>query len=125
MPAKNGPCLCVYSGVDFFNAFLICNPAKQKRLRAPSMDTYSLNCGNAESEIAPTPSSTTRGNSTIVWPYAILKPVFHPPLMPYAIFAAKSGPGDMTPDTEIVITIAANSSKDVISEINFPNTRKS
>ena len=34
---------------------------------------------------------------------------FTPSLNPYVIFAANSGPGDITPDAEIIITKTANS----------------
>jgi len=75
---------------------------------------YSLNCGKVANEIAPIPRSMISGNSTIVCPNAILIPVFHPPLMPYATLAAKRGPGDMTPETEIVMTVNANSNSVVM-----------
>jgi len=56
----------------------------------------------------PTPSRMIKGNSTTVWPYAILIPAFAPCFKPYEMFAANNGPGDITPDAEINITIPAN-----------------
>ena len=73
------------------------------------MDIVVLNSGNNSSENAPTPKRTIRGNSTIVCPNATFMPDFVPPLMPQAIFAANSGPGDMTPEAEIMMTTSANS----------------
>jgi len=57
----------------------------------------------------PIPNKITNGNSTIVCPIAILKPALAPSLNPYDMFAAKRGPGAMTPDAEITITNTANS----------------
>src|SRR5579872_853822 len=88
------------------------------------MDMYSLNCGSTPRDIAPIPSNMTSGNSTNVCPYAILIPDFHPDLVPYATFAANRGPGDITPDTDIVMTVAANSSIDVISCYYVSSMRK-
>lgn len=40
---------------------------------------------------------------------AIRIPVFPPPRMPCTMFAVNSGPGAITPDAEIRITVNANS----------------
>ena len=114
IPMKNGPCFGKLPEDDSLKVVLTCSPAKTKRLMAPSMAMYSRNCGKAVNEIAPIPRSMTSGSSTIVCPHAILIPVFHPPRMPYATFAVKRGPGDMTPETEIVMTVNANSSNVVM-----------
>ena len=42
-------------------------------------------------------------------------PALVPSLRPYAMFAAKSGPGDITPEIEITITATANSASCIIS----------
>ena len=51
----------------------------------------------------------TNGSSTMVWPMAILIPDLAPSLSPYAMFAANNGPGAITPEAEIPMTIMANS----------------
>ena len=57
--------------------------------------------------MVPKPISNIKGISTTVCPRAILNPAsFCFALID--IVEAKSGPGDMTPDAEITITLAAN-----------------
>ena len=115
IPIINGPCFEEYSFDDFFNNPLSCNPVNANKLTAPRIDMYSLKCGNVDNEIAPIPKRMTNGNSTTVWPYAILIPDIQPPFTPYATFAVKRGPGDITPETEMVMTVMANSSMDTIT----------
>ncbi len=73
------------------------------------MDIIVLNSGKISKENTPIPNKITNGSSTIEWPMAIFIPDFTPSLNPYVIFAANSGPGDITPDAEIIITNMANS----------------
>ena len=73
------------------------------------MEIIVLNSGKDSKEKTPIPNKTTKGNSTIVWPMAILTPDLLPSRNPYDTFAANNGPGAMTPDAEITITIIANS----------------
>ncbi len=73
------------------------------------MEIIVLNSGKLSNEKTPIPNKITNGNSTIVWPVAILMPDFPPSLNPYDIFAAKRGPGAITPDAEMTITNTANS----------------
>jgi len=110
IPVTKGPCFEFDVMLFFFcNAVLICNIANAKSVIAPKIEIIVLNSGKISKENTPTPNKTTNGNSTIVWPTAILIPDLVPPRNPYETFAAKSGPGAMTPDAEITITIIANS----------------
>jgi len=73
------------------------------------MEIIVLNSGNDSKEKTPIPNKITNGNSTIVWPIAILKPALVPSRNPCDTVATKRGPGDMTPDAEITTTNTANS----------------
>ena len=110
IPVINGPCFRLDEIISFFtNTVLICIAAKIKRVIAPTIEMMILNSGNNSKEITPIPNKITNGNSTTVWPMAIFIPAFVPPLNPYVILAANSGPGAITPDAEIIITNTANS----------------
>ncbi len=110
IPVTKGPWFEFDVTLSFFcSAVLICNIAKAKSVIAPKIEMTILNSGKISKENTPTPNKTTNGNSTIVWPTAILMPDLVPPRNPYDTLAAKSGPGAMTPDAEIAITIIANS----------------
>ena len=69
------------------------------------MEIIVLNSGKDSKEKTPIPNKITKGNSTIVWPIAILTPDLVPSRNPYDTFAANNGPGAITPDAEITITL--------------------
>lgn len=73
------------------------------------MEIMVLNSGKISNENAPIPNNITNGSSTIVWPIAICIPAFPPPRKPCVMFAANNGPGAITPDAEIRITVNTNS----------------
>ena len=115
-PVRNAPCFGFDDMISFFkNIFLICIPANTKSVIAPKIDMIVLNSGKISNDRTPIPNKIINGNSTIAWPVAILIPAFVPPLNPYDTFAAKSGPGAITPEAEIIITIIANSKNCSIS----------
>ena len=110
IPVINGPCF----RLDFLNSFfsnivLICIVANTKSVIAPKMDIIVLNSGNDSRENTPIPNKITSGSSTIVCPIAILMPDLVPSFNPCATFAAKRGPGAITPDAETTITKITNS----------------
>ena len=110
IPAISGPCFELDKTSSFFlNVVRICIAANTKSVIAPKMDIIVLNSGNDSKEKTPIPNKITNGNSTIVWPIAILRPALTPSLNPYDTDAAKRGPGAMTPDADITITNTANS----------------
>ena len=112
IPVMIGPCLSFVSiFLFFFSTDLICISANTKSVIAPKTEMISLNSGNISSDKIPIPNKITRGNSTSEWPIAILIPALLPCFNPCVIFAANNGPGDITPDAEIIITIIANSIK--------------
>jgi len=110
IPVNHGPCIgfidCIFL---FCNIFLICKDANTKSVIAPKTEIIVLNSGNVSKENTPNPNKIINGNSTIVWPIAILIPDFTPLCNPCTMFAVKSGPGAMTPDAEITITNTPNS----------------
>ena len=110
IPETRGPCFRFVVDSLFLKIVLICIAANTKSVIAPKTDMIVLNSGNNSSENTPIPNRMTSGNSTIVWPIAILIPDLAPPLSPCAMFAANSGPGAITPDAEITITKTENSS---------------
>ena len=95
--------------------------AKTKSVIAPKIEINILNSGNISKENTPTPNSKINGNSTIEWPIAILIPDLVPSLNPYAMLAAKSGPGAITPDAEMAITNTANSKNCSIVDKSKPS----
>ena len=110
IPASIGPCFKLDETSSFFPIIaLICIAAKTKSVIDPKMEIITLNSGKDSKEKTPIPSNTTSGNSTIVWPIAIFKPALEPSLSPYDTFAAKRGPGAMTPEAEITMTKTAKS----------------
>lgn len=110
IPVINGPCLRFVVMSSFFcKTDFICKIANTKSVIAPKIEIQVLNSGKISKDKTPTPNKITKGNSTIVWPTAILMPDLVPSRNPYDTLAAKSGPGAMTPDAEIAITIIANS----------------
>jgi len=110
IPVINGPCLGLVFEISFLeNTVLIWRIAKTKSVIAPKTEINVLNSGNISKENTPAPNSKINGNSTIEWPTAILIPDLVPSLNPYDMLAAKSGPGAITPDAEIMITNNANS----------------
>ena len=110
IPVSIGPCFGLDEMISFLlNIVLICIAAKTNSVTAPKIDTMILNSGNDSKEKTPIPNKITNGNSTMVWPIAIFRPALAPSLNPYDTFAAKRGPGAMTPDAEITITNTANS----------------
>ena len=115
-PVTNGPCFG-FVVLFFFscNTILICIAANTKSVIAPKIEISILNSGNVSKENTPIPNKITKGNSTSVWPIAILIPDFAPSRNPYDMFAVNSGPGAITPDAEITITNIANSKICVIS----------
>ena len=110
IPVINGPCFG-FTVMSFFfcKTDLICKVANAKSVIAPKTEIQVLNSGKTCREKTPIPNKITKGNSTIVWPTAILMPDLVPSRNPYDTFAANSGPGAITPDAEITITIIANS----------------
>ena len=109
-PVNNAPCFGFAEIISFFvNMFLIYIAANTKSVIAPKIDMIVLNSGNISNDNTPIPNKMINGNSTIAWPVAILIPAFVPSLNPYDTFAAKSGPGAITPDAEIIITNNVNS----------------
>jgi hypothetical protein len=110
IPVIKGPCFAFAVLFSFFCMTpLICKIANRKSVIAPKIEIQVLNSGNISKETTPIPNKITKGNSTIVWPIAILIPDFVPSRNPYDTFAAKSGPGAITPDAEMTITITVNS----------------
>ncbi len=82
-------------------------------LAAPSTVMISLNWGKLSSDNTPRPINMTSGNSTIVWPMAILNPASFC-LAPLDIVDANSGPGAITPDIETATTVAKNAKNSCI-----------
>ena len=110
IPVIIGPCFGFFRMFFFFPTIvLICSAANPKSVSAPKIDMIVLNSGKISKENTPIPNKITNGSSTIVCPIAILIPDLTPSLKPYVIFAVNSGPGDITPDAEIIITKTANS----------------
>ena len=110
IPVISGPCFGLVVMFSFFcNTVLICNAANANNVIAPKIEIKTLNSGNVSKENTPIPNKITRGNSTMECPIAILIPDFAPSRSPYDILAANSGPGAITPDAEMTITITANS----------------
>ncbi len=105
IPARNGPCLEFVSRFEFcFVIERICRAANPKSPAAPKIVIIVLISGALSIETSPNPRIMIKGNSTIVWPTAILIPEIFPSRSPYIRFAAKRGPGDITPDAEIIMT---------------------
>ena len=110
IPVINGPCFGLVVLFSFFcNTILICNVANTNNVIAPKTEIITLNSGKVSKENTPIPNKITKGNSTMECPTAILIPDFAPSRNPYDTLAANSGPGAITPDAEIAITIIANS----------------
>ncbi len=109
-PVMIGPCFSFVSDFSFFfNVDLICINANTKSVIAPKIEIIILNSGKISSEKIPIPNKIINGNSTSECPIAIFIPALVPYFNPYVIFAANNGPGDITPDAEIIMTIIANS----------------
>ncbi len=105
-----GPCFSFVSDFSFFfNVDLIWINANTKSVMAPKIEIIVLNSGKISNDKTPIPNKITNGNSTNECPIAILIPALVPCLNPYVMFAANNGPGDITPDAEIIMTIIANS----------------
>ena len=110
IPVINGPCFGLVEVFSFFcSTVLICNVANTNNVIAPKTEINTLNSGNISKENTPIPNKITKGNSTMECPMAILIPDFVPSRNPYDTLAANSGPGVITPDAEMAITITANS----------------
>ena len=109
-PVMIGPCFSFVSDFSFFfNVDLICINANTKSVIAPKIEIIVLNSGKISNDKIPIPNKITNGNSTSECPIAILIPALVPCFNPYVMFAANNGPGDITPDAEIIMTIIANS----------------
>lgn len=110
IPVSSGFCfeMCLMF-LFFFIVDLICIAAKANNAIAPRIEIIVLNSGNNSSEKTPIPNKIINGNSTIVCPIASFMPDFVPSLMPHAMFAANNGPGDMTPEADIITTMRTNS----------------
>ena len=110
-----GPCFSFVSDFSFFfNVDLICINANTKSVIAPKIEIIVLNSGKISNDKIPIPNKITNGNSTSECPIAILIPALVPCFNPYVMFAANNGPGDITPDAEIIMTIIANSMMSLI-----------
>ena len=110
IPVIKGPCFGFVMADSFLcNAVLICNIANTNSVIAPKIEIDALNSGNISNDNTPNPNKITKGNSTMACPMAILIPDFAPPRNPYDTFAANNGPGAITPDAEMTITVIANS----------------
>ena len=110
IPVNSG--LCFELCLTFLFSFivdLICIAAKTNNAIAPMIEIVALNSGNDSSEKTPIPNRIINGNSTIVCPIASFMPDFVPPFMPYVMFAANNGPGDMTPEADIITIMRINS----------------